>query len=118
MLPAHARLAQSRGFRLVYSRGRSYVSDLIVVYVLPRPAGSRVRFGFSVGKKVGRAVQRNRAKRLMREAARALLPRISAVCDIVIVARRDISSASLSDIRAALDVLLSRAGVLSGAGER
>ena len=117
MLPARARLAQSRGFKAVYGRGRSYVTDLIVVYVLPRPGGSRVRFGFSVGKKVGGAVQRNRAKRLMREAARTLLPRISGGYDIVVVARSSAAAASFADVRADLEKLLMRAGVVSGAGE-
>lgn len=116
MLPAHARLSASRGFRSVYGRGRSYVTDLIVVYVLPRPRGSRVRFGFSAGKKVGGAVQRNRAKRLMREAARALLTRIIGNYDIVVVARKPVPNAVLADVLAHLEKQLVRAGVLDGAG--
>jgi len=116
MLPSQARLASSRSFKIVYSRGRSGVTDLIVVYVLPRPSGNKVRFGFTAGKKVGGAVQRNRAKRLMREAARSLLKQISGSYDIVVVARRPAASASFSDVKADLEKTLRRMGVLSNAG--
>lgn len=116
MLPARARLVQSRGFKAVYGRGRSYAKDLIVVYVLPRPGGALVRFGFSAGKKVGGAVQRNRAKRLLREAARVLLPRTLVSCDIVVVARPGMAGASLAGVRGDLEALLERAGVLPAVG--
>lgn len=116
MLPAHARLAQSKSFRTVYGRGRSYVTDLIVVYVLPRPGGTRIRFGMSVGKKVGGAVLRNRSKRLMREAARALLPRMSGSYDVVIVARKKVPDAPFARVLVDLEKLLKRAGVLSDQG--
>ena len=62
-------------------------------------------------------MQRNRAKRLMREAARALLAEISGSYDIVVVARRGMADASFADVRADLEKLLRRAGVLSGPGE-
>jgi ribonuclease P protein component len=117
MLPARARLRQSRGFKAVYGRGRSYVTDLIVVYMLPRPGGTRVRFGFTAGKKVGGAVQRNRAKRLMRESARALISRISGSADIIVVARRAIEGRAFADICADLEKLLSKAGALGQSQE-
>ncbi|HPP73527.1 MAG TPA: ribonuclease P protein component [Armatimonadota bacterium] len=117
MLPPHARLTQSSGFRAVYGRGRSYATDLIVLYVLPRPGGDRVRFGFSAGKKLGGAVVRNRAKRLMREGARALLPRISGSYDFVVIARKPVTDAAYADVVKDLRKLLERAGVFTGAGE-
>ena len=112
MLPARARLRLSRGFKAVYGRGRSCATDLIVLYVLPRPSGTRVRIGFTAGKKVGGAVERNRAKRLMREAARALLPYITGSMDAVIVARRAITDRSLAEVQTDLERLLTRSGVL------
>lgn len=117
MLPREARLASSVGFKSVYGRGRSYGMDLIVMYVLGRAGGRRVRFGFSAGKKVGNAVRRNRAKRLMREAARKLLPQIKGGWDIVIIARRSIVDASFARVQADIEKVLARAGLLSGCGE-
>lgn len=116
MLPSQARLASSRSFKTVYGRGRSGATDLIVVYVLPRPSGNKVRIGFTAGKKVGGAVQRNRAKRLMREAARSLFTRISGSYDVVIIARRAAAGASFSDVKADLEKILKRMGVLANAG--
>ena len=117
MLPADARLAKSSGFRAAYSKGRSSATDLIVVYVLARPSGTRVRFGFAAGKKVGGAVQRNRAKRHMREAARVFLPSISGRCDIVVGARRPIAEAPFAEVRNHLERLLRRAGVIPNTGD-
>jgi ribonuclease P protein component len=117
MLPAHARLRESRGFKAVYGRGRSYRTDLIVVYVLPRPGGTLVRVGFTAGKKVGGAVDRNRAKRLMREAARALLSRITGSVDIVVVARRAIVDRSMGEVLTDMEKLFSRAGLFQDVGK-
>lgn len=117
MLPEQARLKPSKGFKTVYGRGRSYATDLIVVYVLPRAGGSRIRFGFSAGKKVGGAVQRNRAKRIMREAVRPLLSQIAGSYDIVVIARRAIAGAKFAPVQSDLVKLLRRAGVLETARE-
>lgn len=117
MLPSQARLTSSRSFRTVYGRGRSGVTDLIVVYVLPRPGKNQVRFGFTAGKKAGGAVQRNRAKRLMREAAKSLIKRVSGSFDIVVVARRGTAAAAFLSVSADLEKLLKRLGVLADAGE-
>ncbi|MEN6521218.1 MAG: ribonuclease P protein component [Armatimonadota bacterium] len=108
MLPSQARLTSSRSFKTVYGRGRSGATDLIVVYVLPRSGKQQIRFGFTAGKKVGGAVQRNRAKRLMREAAKSLIERISGSYDIIVIARRGTAAASLSCIRADMEKLLKR----------
>ncbi len=118
MLPPRTRLASSAGFRAVYSRGRSNRTDLIVLYVLPRPGGTRVRFGFTAGKRVGGAVKRNRAKRLMREAARALIEQINESYDIVVVARNTIIESGLKEVIRDLEHLLIRAKVLSGAEKK
>lgn len=56
------------------------------------------RLGLTCGKIVGKAVVRNRAKRLMRESFRALLPRIRGGYDIVIVARTCISGKKCGEV--------------------
>jgi len=111
MLPSAARLRRKSDFGRAYARGRSCATDLVVVYVLPG-RGESTRIGFSVSGKLGKAVVRNRTKRLLREAAGFLLPHIRGVYDIVVVARRKSVGVELTDIQAALVRLLSEAGIL------
>jgi|YelNatPaOPRAMG01_1025707.scaffolds.fasta_scaffold277125_1 ribonuclease P protein component len=116
MLPVDNRLKRSGGFKAVYDRGRSYAADLVVLYALPKRERTKTRFGFSVSKKIGGSVQRNRARRLIREAVRLLLPRVLDGWDVVIIARRSIVGAEFSDVMLCVEKLLERAGVIA-AGE-
>jgi ribonuclease P protein component len=62
---------------------------------------------------VGNAVHRNRAKRLLREAMRPLLPQLGSGWDLVLIARPPILAASLEDASRAVTGLLGRAGLIS-----
>ena len=70
------------------------------------------RFGFSVSHWVGKAVVRNRAKRLMREATRLRLGDIKEGWDLVFIARNPIREADFKQVDQAIEQLLSRAGLL------
>lgn len=80
------KLKLNKEFRRAYNRGKSFVSPPIVIYLFKKKYGG-VKFGITVSKKLGGAVQRNRAKRLIRAAISDCAPFISGDCDIVIVAR-------------------------------
>ena len=69
-----------------------------------RPA----RVGYAVGGRLGNAVKRNRARRLLREAARATC--IKPGSDVVLVGKPSLVGRSLEDVRAALEIALERAG--------
>jgi ribonuclease P protein component len=71
--------------------------------------------GITAGKKVGKAVARNRAKRLLREAVRRRLPELKRGCQIVLVARAAMRHAEFAAVQAAVDGLLARAGLRPGA---
>src|SRR5919205_454356 len=83
------RLSRSGEFERVFREGRSHASRHLVVYAFPRAEGddSEPRLGVSVGRKVGGAVDRNRIKRLLREAFWATAGELRDGHDFVIVAR-------------------------------
>lgn len=86
MLPAQNRLRQRRDFKRVYQRNRSVAVPCLVLYWRKTGRGPK-RIGFSVSKKLGKAVQRNRVKRRLRAAARELLPAFPSGHDVIFVAR-------------------------------
>jgi ribonuclease P protein component len=82
------RLSRSGEFERVYREGRSHANRYLVVYAFPRADGdAEPRLGVSVGRKVGGAVERNRTKRLLREAFWATADGLQEGHDFVIVAR-------------------------------
>lgn len=85
------RLSRSGDFDRVYRDGRSYANRHLVLYSFPRGegAGSDVRLGISVSRKVGGAVERNAVKRALREAFWSLDEDLPADHDFVLVARPD-----------------------------
>ena len=112
MLPTANRLKQNADFRRVYSRGSSCAIGPIVVYSLKTDDG--VRVGFSVSRKLGGAVKRNRIRRLLREAVRTILDNLQSGNDIVIIARRSASESHLPDFCRAIDGACRRKGLLDG----
>lgn len=93
------KLKLNKEFRRVYGRGEPFVYPGFVVYIL-KTRSAKVRLGITAGKKIGGAVQRNRAKRLITAAFRECLPNINNGCDIVFVARSKIFSLKSYDIAA------------------
>lgn len=105
------KLKENRDFRRAYNRGKSYVSPYIVVYVNKNRLNN-IRLGITAGKKIGKAVSRNRAKRVITAAFSSVLPEINAGQDFVIVARTRILDVKSTDVAVSLHKLLKTAGAL------
>lgn len=111
MLPKQHRLTRSQDFARVRRRGRSAGSLLLTVYVLS-VRSPEIRVGFSVSKKVGNAVVRNRVKRRMRESVRHQLPFLRPGQDVVVIARSPAADASYADLSTCLAATLRKAGAV------
>jgi ribonuclease P protein component len=92
MASKRRRLSRSGEFDRVYRDGTSHATRYLVLYTFPRRDEEReeTRLGVSVNRKVGGAVERNRVKRVLREAFWGLSDRLPPRHDFVIVARREI----------------------------
>ena len=91
--------------------GKAFAHPFIVLITLPNGL-QHSRFAVSAGRTIGNAVQRNRAKRLIRAALRPLVPVINPGWDLLIMARRPMLTATYSDTIKALLSLLSRADLV------
>lgn len=116
MLRRDQRLCSGRDFRRVYRRGRSYAHPLLVLHVDPTRDGLR-RVGFSVSRKLGGSVERNRVKRRLREAVRGIVDRTVPGYAAVVVGRRALPGASYADLAAAVSEAFVRAGLLAATPE-
>lgn len=107
-----AYITKPREYALVYAKGSAWAHDLAVVRALPNGLPLS-RCGFSVGKRIGKAVVRNRVKRRFREILRQTSLR--AGWDIVLIARPAAAAADYASLRKAIEELLSRAHLLEAA---
>ena len=88
------RLSRSRDFDAVYRKGRSVSSRYLVLYWFPQEEPGAPRFGFSVPRAVGGAVERNRIKRRLRELWHERLERVPAGQDYVLIVRPGLAEAA------------------------
>lgn len=108
----YGRLTRRAEFLRVAGAGRKAPAGGVVVQALSRPDASPARLGFTVTKKVGNAVVRNRTRRRIKEAARALLldREVSGV-DLVLIGRASTRSRRFTDLVADIGRALDRVGI-------
>ncbi|MCB8983886.1 MAG: ribonuclease P protein component [Ardenticatenaceae bacterium] len=107
MLQPQYRLRRSADLRRVREQGRSRRHPLVVLII--QPNGLEVsRFAFVASRRVGNAVQRNRARRLLREVIRGHLMEVKPGWDCLLIARQEMRDATLGAVETAVLALLAR----------
>jgi ribonuclease P protein component len=105
------RLTENKQFELVYSKGSSRIGRYVVIRTLPNGLET-TRCGFSVSRRLGKAVQRNKVKRRLREIIRQIS--LKSGWDIVVTARTPAAGADYAALEDSLRRLLSQAGLMAG----
>lgn len=106
------RLTRPSQFRAVYDKGRKVVGRGLILWALPSSAPG-IRLGVVASRRVGGSVQRNRARRLLREAFRLHRFEMKGPADVVIVARSSLLEAGRSEVEADLFRTAQRAGLFA-----
>lgn len=104
------KLKQNWEFRRLYNRGKCVATQAFILYFAKGKNG-RVRLGITAGKKIGTAVNRNRAKRVITAAFDTVCPSIKKGYDFVIVARGRIIDMKSTQVAALLLEVLSKNGL-------
>ena len=104
------RLRKSSDFALARRRGRSWADHRLVLVARPNDSDA-TRFGFSVSKRIGNAVKRNKMKRRLKSAA--IQTPVQSGLDMVVIARQGAREADYYELRRSLRRLLRRAGALA-----
>jgi ribonuclease P protein component len=110
-LSRERRLKSSRLLQETFAQGCRFAGRSMILW-LRSGAGSSMRLGVVAGRTVGGAVERNRARRRLREAFRLNRHRFQGQCDVVLMARDRIHGAAWPELQAELIALAGKAGIL------
>ena len=105
-------IKENKDFRRIYARGKTQVSPVLVTYVLKNNRSKNIRIGITTSKKIGNAVKRNRARRVIRESFRNLAPSVRCGYDIIFVARGKTPFVKSTDVLKVMSHQLKNLGVL------
>ncbi len=98
LFPRSSRLKLRGQFARAKAAGRRLVCGCLIANVLPRPPGQVSRLGVVTSKRIGGAVARSRARRLMRECFRLNQRKLARPVDLVLVARPSIAGKKLAEV--------------------
>ena len=110
-------LRKKSDFSLIYNKGKS-VGERYVVLFLRGNDLSYNRVAFLASKKVGKSVERNRARRLMKESYREIKENLKDGYDIIFIARKTICGLKCNDVKKSMDSAAKRAGLLENEKQR
>lgn len=105
-------LKKNKEFRRVFNNGRSIANTYLVLYHRSIPGAQGVRFGFSVSKKIGNAVRRNRVRRRLKEICRLNQHKMREGFEVIIIARPPVNKADYATMEKSVLELSRRAKLL------
>ena len=105
-------IKENRDFTRIYKRGKSYVSPTLVSYIM-KYRSNNLRYGITTGKKIGNAVKRTRARRVIRASYYQLFSEIKPGYDIIFVARGKTPFVKSQVVYAAMKKHMKSAGILT-----
>lgn len=111
MLTKNFRMKRNTQFNYVFKKGQAFKHRQLML-VIYKKKYKHQKIGLVVSKKIGKSVQRNHVKRLIRESVREYLPLISTDYDLIFVARQGVESASFHDINKTILELLKKSNAL------
>src|SRR4051812_36528850 len=111
--PRSMRLRQGRDFSRLRQEGQRIVTGCLIANWRRLPAGSSLRLGVITSRRIGNAVVRSRARRLLREAFRIHQHDLTEPVDLVLIARASISEKRLAGVEKDLLTTLRKAGLLT-----
>ena len=104
-------LKENRDFSRLYRKGKSFVSPVLVTYILKNKSNN-LRYGITTGKKIGNAVKRSRSRRVIRASFYELFESVKPGYDFVFVARGKTPFVKSSAVKEAMKNAFEQAGVL------
>ena len=110
-------LKLNRDFRRLYSRGKSCVGAYVVLYAQKNRLGES-RLGLTVSKSTGKAVKRNRLKRLMREGYRLIESKLEPGYDFILVARTRAIGKTQAQIQTDIERSMNNLGILKAGNDK
>lgn len=110
------RLRKNEDFKKVYKYGKNYYNRNLIMYVMKNEL-ENTRIGFTVSKKVGNSVVRNRVKRRIKEIVRRNLRNIKEGYDIILIPKKNVSEINHKELENAIFHIFKLANVLKNQGE-
>lgn len=103
-------LRRKSDFSSIYKKGKS-IGDKYVVIFYRRNGFNYNRLAFLASKKVGNAINRNRARRLMKESVRTMDKELNNGYDYIFIARNTIKNTKCADVKKSIEAAIKRAGI-------
>jgi ribonuclease P protein component len=107
------RLRRRNDFRKVFRGGTSVANRQFVLYAFKRTDGEVSRVGISISRKVGKAVVRNRIKRLIKEIVRQWMDQIHSEMDLILIVRNPVVGLDYKEMESSLRHVMKRANVFT-----